>query len=106
MILTLLLPRAPYLLPSHVTVDVMRQPARNADYQHLQEPDLLWTGAILADQAQKDRQGCPLRDRDFLLGSTIEMGLSGFKPATYCWVDNRGSVGEKGVGGVGLAGRM
>ena len=32
--------------------------------------------------------------------------LSGFRPATYCWVDNRGSVGEKGVGGVGLAGQM
>ena len=32
--------------------------------------------------------------------------MSGFKPATYCWVDNRGSVGEKGVGGVGLDGQM
>ena len=29
----------------------------------------------MADQAQKDRQGHPLRDRDFLLDSTIDMGL-------------------------------
>ena len=53
----------------------MRQSARNADYQHLQEPDLLWTGAILSDRAQKDCQNCPLRDRDFLLDSTIKVGL-------------------------------
>ena len=53
----------------------MRQLAWNADFQHLQEPDLLWTGAILADRAQKDCQSCPLRDRDFLLDSTIDMGL-------------------------------
>ena len=32
--------------------------------------------------------------------------VSGFKPVTYCWVGNRGSVGEKGVGGVGLAGQI
>ena len=75
MILTLLLPRAPYLSPSRVAVDVMRQSARNTDYQHLQEPDLLWTRAILSDQAQKDRQSHLLRDRDFLLDSTIEVGL-------------------------------
>ena len=31
--------------------------------------------------------------------------LSGFKPATYCWVDNRGSVVGEGIGGVGLEGR-
>ena len=49
--------------------------ARKADYQHLQEPDLLWTGAILADRAQKDCQERALRDRDFLLDSTIAMGL-------------------------------
>ena len=71
----LLLPRAPYLLPSHVAIDATHQSAHNADYQHLQEPDLLWTGAILADQAQKDHQGRLLRDRDFLLDSTIDMGL-------------------------------
>ena len=53
----------------------MHQAARNVDYQHLQEPDLLWTGAILADRAQKDRQEQALRDRDFLLDSTIAMGL-------------------------------
>ena len=52
----------------------MRQSARNTDYQHLQEPDLLWTGAILSDRVQKDRQSCLLRDRDFLLDSTIEVG--------------------------------
>ena len=75
MILTLLLPRAPYPLPSRAAVDTMCQSAHNADYQHLQEPDLLWTGAILADQAQKDCQSHPLRDRDFLLDSTIEVGL-------------------------------
>ena len=75
MILTLLLPRAPYLLPSHVTVDATCQSAQNTDYQHLQEPDLLWTGVILADRVQKDCQGHPLRDRDFLLDSTIEVGL-------------------------------
>ena len=73
--LTSSLTRAPYPSPSCVTVDVMRQSACNADYQHLQELDLLWTGAILADQAQKDCQSCPLRDRDFLLDPTIEMGL-------------------------------
>ena len=53
----------------------MCQSAWNADYQHLQELDLLWTGAILADRAQKDCQSQPLRDRDFLLDSTIEVGL-------------------------------
>ena len=74
-ILILSLPRAPYLLPSRVAVDAMCQSARNADYQHLQEPDLLWTREILSDQAQKDRQSCLLRDRDFLLDSTIEVGL-------------------------------
>ena len=41
----LLLPRAPYPLPSRVAVDAMHQSARNADYQHLQEPDLLSLGA-------------------------------------------------------------
>ena len=71
----LLLPRVPYPLPSRVAVDATHQLARNADYQHLQEPDLLWTRAILSDRAQKDRQSCPLRDRDFLLDSTIKMGL-------------------------------
>ena len=75
MILTSLLPRAPYPSPSRVAVDATCQSARNADYQHLQEPDLLWTGAILSDQAQKDCQSCLLRDRDFLLDSTIEVGL-------------------------------
>ena len=75
MILTSLLPRAPYPSPSHVAVDVTCQSARNADYQHLQELDLLWTGAILSDRVQKDHQSCPLRDRDFLLDSTIEVGL-------------------------------
>ena len=56
-------------------MEATRQAARNADYQHLQEPDLLWTGAILADRAQKDRQERALRDRDFLLDLTIAMGL-------------------------------
>ena len=67
--------RAPYPSPSRVAIDAMRQLARNANFQHLQELDLLWTGAILADRAQKDRQSRPLRDRDFLLDSTIDMGL-------------------------------
>ena len=70
-----LLTRAPYPSPSHVAVDATRQSAQNANHQHLQEPDLLWTGAILSDRAQKDCQSCPLRDRDFLLDSTIEVGL-------------------------------
>ena len=81
MILTLLLPRAPYPLPSCVAMDATRQSARNANYQHLQEPDLLWTGAILSNRAQKDHQSCPLRDRDFLLDSTIEVGLYDNKAA-------------------------
>ena len=67
--------RAPSPSPSHVAVDVTCQSARNTDYQHLQEPDLLWTRAILSDRVQKDCQSCPLRDRDFLLDSTIDMGL-------------------------------
>ena len=71
----LLLPRAPYPSPSRVAVDVTCQSAQNTNYQHLQEPDLLWTGAILSDWAQKDCQNCPLKDRDFLLDSTIEVGL-------------------------------
>ena len=75
MILTSLLPRTPYPSPSRVAVDVTRQSVWNANYQHLQEPDLLWTGAILSDRVQKDRQSCLLRDRDFLLDSTIEVGL-------------------------------
>ena len=29
----------------------------------------------MSDQVQKDRQSRPLRDRDFLLDSTIEVGL-------------------------------
>ena len=56
-------------------MEATRQAAQNADYQHLQEPDLLWTGAILSDRTQKDRQERALRDRDFLLDSTIAMGL-------------------------------
>ena len=75
MILTLLLLRAPYPSPSRVAIDATCQLAQNTDYQHLQELDLLWTGAILSDRAQKDCQSCPLRDRDFLLDSTIEVGL-------------------------------
>ena len=75
MILTSSLPRVPYLSPSCVAVDATHQSARNANYQHLQEPDLLWTGAILSNWAQKDRQNRPLRDRNFLLDSTIEVGL-------------------------------
>ena len=67
--------RAPYPSPSCVAVGAMRQSACNVNYQHLQEPDLLWTGAILANHAQKDCQSQALRDRDFLLDSTIEMGL-------------------------------
>ena len=70
-----LLTRAPYPSPSRVVIDATQQSAQNADYQHLQELDLLWTGAILSDRAQKDWQSRPLRDRDFLLDSTIEMGL-------------------------------
>ena len=70
-----LLPRAPYPSLSRVTVDATCQSARNANYQYLQELDLLWTRAILSDQAQKDRQSCPLRDSDFLLDSIIDMGL-------------------------------
>ena len=78
--------RAPHPSPSHVAVDVMHQTARNANYQHLQEPDLLWTGAILANRAQKDRQSRPLRDRDFLLDSAINMGLYNNKAAnTFHW---------------------
>ena len=75
MILTSLLPGAPYPSPSRVAVDVMRRSAQNANYQHLQEPDLFWTRAILSNWAQKDCQSHPLRDRDFLLDSTIEVGL-------------------------------
>ena len=41
--------RAPYPSPSCVAVDATHQSAWNTDHQHLQEPDLLWTGAILAD---------------------------------------------------------
>ena len=82
MILTSLLPRAPYPSPSHVAVDATRQSAQNADYQHLQELDLLWTGAILSDRAQKDCQNRPLRDRDFLLDSTIKVGLYDNEAAT------------------------
>ena len=67
--------RAPYPSPSRVTVDATRQLAQNADYQNLQELDLLWTGAILSDRAQKDHQSRLLRDRDFLLDSTIKVGL-------------------------------
>ena len=67
--------RATCLSPSRVVIDATRQLARNTNYQHLQEPDLLWTGAILSDWAQKDRQSRPLRDRDFLLDFTIEVGL-------------------------------
>ena len=73
--------RAPYPSPSHVAIDATCQSVQNADYQHLQEPDLLWTGAILADRVQKDCQGRPLRDRDFLLDSTIDMGLYDHKAA-------------------------
>ena len=73
--------RGPYPSPSHVAVDASRQSAWNANYQHLQEPDLLWTGAILADRVQKDRQNHALKDRDFLLDSTIEVGLYDNKAA-------------------------
>ena len=56
-------------------MDATRSGACNADYQHLKEPDLLWTGAILSDRAQKDRADRELRDHDFLLDSMIDVGL-------------------------------
>ena len=64
-----------YPLPSCVAVDAKRQSAQTADYQHLEELDLLWTEAILANKAQKDHQDRALKDRDFLLDSTIGMGV-------------------------------
>ena len=66
---------APYPSASQIVVEAKRVLARNADFQYLEEPDLLWTGVILADKAQKDRQDRDLQDRDFLLDSTIGMGL-------------------------------
>ena len=56
-------------------MDATRSGARNANYQHLKEPDLLWTGVILSDRAQKDRANRELRDHDFLLDSMIDAGL-------------------------------
>ena len=47
-------------------VDAKCQAAHNTDYQHLEEPDLLWTREILADHVQKDCQERELKDRDFL----------------------------------------
>ena len=67
--------KAHYSSPSCVAIDATRQLACNANFQHLQEPDLLWTGAILAGWVQKDRQNRALKDRDFLLDSTIAMEL-------------------------------
>ena len=64
-----------YPLLSCVVIDAKHQLARTTDFQHLEEPDLLWTGVILADKAQKDCQERELKDRDFLLDLTILMGL-------------------------------
>ena len=47
--------KAPYPLPAQIVVDAKRGSARKGDFQHLEALDLLWTGAILTDQAQKDR---------------------------------------------------
>ena len=55
--------------------EAQRDTARCGDYQHLEAPDLLWTGAILADHAQKDRRERPLNRRDFLLDDLISSGL-------------------------------
>ena len=55
--------------------EAQRDTARRGDYQHLEAPDLLWTGAILADRAQKDRRERPLNKRDFLLDDLIGSGL-------------------------------
>ena len=67
--------RAPYLLPVQIIVDAKCGLACKGDFQHLEAPDLLWTGAILADQAQKDCQEHPLNKRDFLLDDLIGSGL-------------------------------
>ena len=56
-------------------VEAQRDTARRSDYQHLKGPDVLWTGAILADRAQKDCQERPLNRRDFLLDDLIGSGL-------------------------------
>ena len=69
------LTRAPYPSLSQVVVDAKHHAAHNFDYRHLKEPDLLWTGAILANYAQKDHQEHELKDRDFLLNSSIGLGL-------------------------------
>ena len=69
------LTNTPYPSPSQVVTDIQHPSAHNADFQHLEEPDLLWTGAILADKVQKDQQECKLRDWDFLLDSMIGVGL-------------------------------
>ena len=47
--------RAPYPLPAQIVADAKHNSARKGDYQYPEAPDLLWTGAILADWAQKDR---------------------------------------------------
>ena len=73
--LTPWLTSAPYPLPFCVVTNAQCSIACNANFQHLEEPDLLWTGAILADKMQKDCQECKLRDRDFLLDSMIGVGL-------------------------------
>ena len=58
----------PYPAPAQIVVDAKRDTARRGNYQHLEALDLLWTGAILADWAQKDCQEHPLNKRDFLSG--------------------------------------
>ena len=73
--LTPWLTSALYPLLSHVIVDAKHQSACMADFQYLKEPDLFWTGAILANRAQKDWQDCVLKERDFLLNLTIGIGL-------------------------------
>ena len=66
---------APYPLPAQIVAEAQCDTARCGDYQHLEAPDLLWTGAILADRAQKDRRERPLNKRDFLLDDLIGSGL-------------------------------
>ena len=55
--------------------EAQRDTAHRGNYQYLEAPDLLWTGAILADRAQKDRRERPLNRRDFLLDDLIGSSL-------------------------------
>ena len=61
--------------PAQIIVNAKHDTACRGDFQHLEAPDLLWTGAIFADHSQKECRDHPIDRQDLLLEDLILLGL-------------------------------